>query len=34
MGDFAFDGSTKDNEYVGHADDDHFYGCLILVKSR
>ena len=34
MGDFAFDGGTRNNEYVGHADDDRFYGCLILVNSR
>lgn len=39
MGDFAFDGSPKDHEYVGQTeyigqDEEHFYGCLILVKSR
>ena len=33
MGDFAFDGSTKNNEYIGD-DDDRFYGCVILVRSK
>jgi hypothetical protein len=32
MGDFAFDGSTRNNEYFGD-DDDRFYGCVILVRS-
>lgn len=32
MGDFAFDG-TKNNEYIGH-DEEHLYGCLMLVRSK
>ena len=33
MGDFAFDGSVKNNEYFGY-DDARFYGCLMLVRSQ
>jgi hypothetical protein len=33
MGDFAFDGGTKNNEYFGH-DDERTYGCAILVGSK
>ena len=32
LGDFAFDG-TKNNEYIGH-DEEHLYGCLMLVRSK
>ncbi len=33
MGDFAFDGSTKNNEYAG-SDEEHSYGCLMLLRSK
>ena len=33
MGDFAFDGSTRNNEYIGKAEE-HFYGCLMLVRPK
>ena len=33
MGDFAFDGSVKNNEYFGY-DDARVYGCLMLVRSK